>query len=141
MTTIEDIILRFDKRGMTPLRPHLAADYCTRAARCILDAPGRALIATGFYITRAGATETDGPPGAYFIGRALEALGRPITYVTDRYTTHLFEGFAEPEDIVDFPITDAKLPARPSPWTCWSGSSRPWPSPSSGAGSPGRAAT
>ena len=77
MTTIEDIILRFDKRGMTPLRPHLPEDYCTRAARCILDAPGRALIGTGFYITRAGATETDGPPGAYFIGKALEALGRP----------------------------------------------------------------
>ena len=35
-------------------------------------------------------------------------MGRPVTYVTDRYTTHLFEGFAAPEDIVDFPITDAK---------------------------------
>ena len=108
MTTIEDIILRFDKRGMTPLRPHLPEDYCTRAARCILDAPGRALIGTGFYIVRAGATETDGPPGAYFIGKALEALGRQVTYVTDRYTTHLFEGYAEPENIVDFPITDAE---------------------------------
>ncbi len=108
MTTIEDIILRYDRRGMTPLRPHLPEDYCTRAARCILDAPpGRALIATGFYIARAGATETDGPPGAYFIGKALEALGRPVTYVTDRLTTPVFEGLVPPDAVVDFPFADA----------------------------------
>lgn len=107
--TIEDIILRYDKRGMTPLRPHLPEDYCTRAARRVLDAgPGRALIATGFYITRAGATETDGPPGAYFIGKALEALGRPVTYVTDRLTTPVFEGLVDAEDVVDFPFADAE---------------------------------
>ena len=109
MTTIEDIILRYDRRGMTPLRPHLPEDYCTRAARCILDAPpGRALIATGFYIARAGATETDGPPGAYFIGKALEALGRPVTYVTDRLTTPVFEGLVRPDAVVDFPFADAR---------------------------------
>lgn len=108
MSTIEDIILRYDKRGMTPLRPHLPEDYCTRAARCVLDAPGRALIATGFYITRAGATETDGPPGAYFIGKALEALGRPVTYVTDRLTTPVFDGIVAAEDVVDFPFADAE---------------------------------
>ena len=107
--TIEDIILRYDKRGMTPLRPHLPEDYCTRAARRVLDAgPGRALIATGFYITRAGATETDGPPGAYFIGKALEALGRPVTYVTDRLTTPVFEGIVDAEDVVDFPFADSE---------------------------------
>ena len=108
MSTIEDIILRYDKRGMTPLRPHLPEDYCTRAARCVLDAPGRALIATGFYITRAGATETDGPPGAYFIGKAIEALGRPVTYVTDRLTTPVFDGIVAAEDVVDFPFADAE---------------------------------
>ena len=108
MSTIEDIILRYDKRGMTPLRPHLPEDYCTRAARCVLDAPGRALIATGFYITRAGATETDGPPGAYFIGKALEALGRPVTYVTDRLTTPVFDGIVAAEDVVDFPFADSE---------------------------------
>ena len=108
-TTIEDIILRYDKRGMTPLRPHLPADYCTRAARCILDAPaGPALIATGFYITRMGATETDGPPGAYFIGKALEALGRPVTYVTDRLTAPVFDGLVAPDAVVDFPFADAE---------------------------------
>lgn len=108
MTTIEDIILRYDKRGMTPLRPHLPADYCTRAARRVLDAPGRALIGTGFYITRAGATETDGPPGAYFIGKALEALGRPVSYVTDSLTTPVFDGLVAAEDVVDFPFADAE---------------------------------
>lgn len=107
MATIEDIILQYDRRGMTPLRPHLPADYCTRAARCILEAPGRALIGTGFYIVRCGAPETDGPPGAYFIGRALEVLGRSVTYVTDRYTAPLFTGLAAPDDVVEFPIADA----------------------------------
>ena len=103
--------------------------------------PGRALIGTGFYIVRAGATETDGPPGAYFIGRALQALGRPVTYVTDRYTTHLFEGFAEPEDIVDFPITNAEASEVFAVGLAGAACSRRWPSPSNGAGSPGRAAT
>ena len=108
MTTIEDIILSRDKRGMTPLRPYLPDDFCTRAARLILDAPGRALIATGFYIARAGAPETDGPPGAYFIGRALQALGYSVTYVSDHYSAPLFEGLVDAGDVVEFPMGDAK---------------------------------
>ena len=105
--TIEDIILRYDKRGMTPLRPHLPADFCTRAARGLLDTSGPVLIATGFVIARAEAPETDGPPGALFIGRALEALGRPVTYVTDRHSAPLFDGLTAPGSVIDVPIAAA----------------------------------
>ena len=106
MTTIEDIILSRDWRNIALLRPFLPDDFCSRAARLILNAPGRALIVTGFYITRAGAPETDGPPGAFFIGRALQAMGYQVTYVSDHYSTPLFEGLVDPDDVVEFPITD-----------------------------------
>ena len=35
--TIEDIILRFSRRGMDKLRPYLPANYCEEAARSILS--------------------------------------------------------------------------------------------------------
>ena len=47
--TIEDIILQQDKRGVSALRPHLPADYCSRAASYIMDHPGDAVIVTGYY--------------------------------------------------------------------------------------------
>ena len=61
MTTIEDIILDRDRRGISHLRPHLPSDYATQAAQLILDNPGVAIITTGFYILDAGHAETDGP--------------------------------------------------------------------------------
>ncbi len=108
MTTIEDIILSRDWRNIALLRPFLPDDFCSQAARLILNTPGRVLIATGFYITRAGASETDGPPGAYFMGRALQAMGYQVTYVSDHYSTPLFEGLVDPDDVVEFPIADAE---------------------------------
>lgn len=105
MPTIEDIILANDGRGISALRPHLAPNYCEEAAACLLANPGTVLIATGFYIMAAGAPETDGPPGALALGRALEALGRDVFYVADRYTCPIMEPFAtDPSQIVDFPI-------------------------------------
>ncbi len=44
---------------------------------------GSAAIASGFYVPEAGAGETDGPPGALAVGRALAALGISVSYVTD----------------------------------------------------------
>lgn len=40
-------------------------------------------IVTGFYIQRAHACETDGPPGAVALGMALAQLGSVVHYVTD----------------------------------------------------------
>ena len=64
MGSIEDIILGDDRRGIGELRRHLAPDYCRQAAKFLLDTPGAALIATGFYI-HAAAPETDGPPAPW----------------------------------------------------------------------------
>ncbi len=106
--SIEDIILAHDKRGIAALRPHLSPQYCAEAARFILAHPGPILIATGFYILNADAPETDGPLGALALGKALTALGQPVVYVSDAYTTPLMAHLAAPgTDIVDFPITDA----------------------------------
>ena len=112
MPTIEDIILDRDRRGVSALRSHLPDNFCEQAAQLILDNRGRALILTGFYILAAGAHETDGPPGAYFLGQALQKLGYPVTYVTDRYGAFLFKDLAGAEDVVEFPITDAEASER-----------------------------
>ena len=85
--SIEDIILEYDKRGVSALRPHLPPDFCTQAARYIMDHPGNVAIVTGFYILAAGSPETDGPAGAIAIGNALQALGRRVSYVSDAYAT------------------------------------------------------
>ena len=102
--TIEDIILDFDKRGMLALRPHLPADFCRQAAQYVFDHPGHTVIATGFYVLMAGKPETDGPPGAIAIGRALQALGRRVTYVTDGFTAPVLRQWAGDADVVEFPI-------------------------------------
>lgn len=108
MSIIEDIILDRDKRGVSALRGHLPDNFCEQTAQFILDHPGRVLILTGFYILAAGAPETDGPPGAYFLGQALSALGYQVTYVNDHYSTHLFKDLPGAEDVVEFPIADAQ---------------------------------
>jgi len=107
MAAIEDIILDRDRRGVSALRGHLPDNFCEQAAQLILDNPGRALILTGFYILSVGMPETDGPPGAYLLGQALQALGYPVTYVTDEHGGFLFKDLAGVEDLVEFPITDA----------------------------------
>jgi hypothetical protein len=104
--TIEDIILDHDARGMLALRPHLPSDYCSQAAKYVMDHPGDVIIVTGFYILMAGGPETDGPPGAIAIGKALQALGWRVTYVSDRYTTPVLRAWAADADIIDFPIAD-----------------------------------
>ena len=104
--TLEDIILRRDGRSMSALRPHLPADYCTQAAEFILAHQGPTLITTGFYILSSGAVETDGPPGAVAIGRALAALGMPVAYVTDKHGVAVMRGLAPDAEVIEFPIAD-----------------------------------
>ena len=107
MTTLEDVILAQDRRGVAALRPYLPTGFCEAAARFLLAHTGTVLIATGFYVQRADAPETDGPPGALALGRALEALGNRVVYVSDAYTAPLLADLA-PDDTepVDFPIVD-----------------------------------
>lgn len=105
--SIEDIILDCDSRGISCLREYLPRDFCSQAAKLVLDNPGLAIIVTGFYISSANAPETDGPPGAIAIGNALEAIGYDVVYLSDRYTVPLLEVSVDSKSkVIDFPITD-----------------------------------
>ena len=107
--SIEDIILQQDKRGVAELRPHLPADFCRQAASYVLDHPGHTAIVTGYYITMSGGPETDGPAGAIAIGRALQNLGRRVTYVTDSFTGPAMRELAgDGAEVVEFPIADVE---------------------------------
>ena len=105
--SIEGIILDRDRRGISALAPHLPEDFCDQAAGLVLEHPGMAVIVTGFYILAAGAAETDGPPGAVAIGRALRSVGYDVVYVTDRYTVPMLTAIAGADaSVIDFPIMD-----------------------------------
>jgi hypothetical protein len=104
--TVEDVILRHDKRGVAALRPSLPPDFCRRAARALAEHDGTVLIATGFYILTTGTPETDGPPGAVVIGRALERLGRSVLYVVDRLSETLMQELSGREQVLSFPVAD-----------------------------------
>ena len=124
MGAIEDIALDLigGVRGGKPaprlveLRPYLASDYMEDAARFMLDHPNRAMIITVFFIPvpykfplpEGGSVETDGPPGAYFLGEALRALDFHVTYVADRWFSFVFDGVPGAEDYVEFPMADFK---------------------------------
>ena len=112
--TIEDIILSRDTRGVSRLRRKVPADFCQQAAQYVLDSEGTVLILTGFYVK--GSWETDGPPGAVAIGRALEALDKKVVYVTDGAAPMLRGLVGGPKNKVrEFPVTgheDSKIVAR-----------------------------
>ena len=108
--TIEDIILDHDRRGIGALRPHLPEDFCTQAARYVLEHPGQVIIATGFYIMMSDAPETDGPPGAFAIGNALRELGNPVAYTADEPMAYIMASWRarhrDPSPIIRFPIIE-----------------------------------
>jgi len=76
-----------------------------KAARALRDAR-RVLIVTGFTV-EPDMPETDGPPGAAVLGRALRRLGASVTYVTDGPNVPLVEAalktLDEPSDVVVYP--------------------------------------
>ncbi|MDA1297327.1 MAG: DUF4392 domain-containing protein [Chloroflexi bacterium] len=102
--SIEDIVLNHDTRGISALRGHLPANFVEEAAQQVLDRPGKALIATGFYIVYADAPETDGPPGAVAIGEALKKLGYEVAYVTDKWSKLVVETVAGDTEVIEFPV-------------------------------------
>lgn len=88
--TIEDVVLRHSKRGMTVLRDHMEGDYCKKAAEQILALErGNILLTTGFYV--AGHAETDGPLGTVVLAKALETQGFHPVIVTDQFCRGFFE--------------------------------------------------
>lgn len=110
MDDIESIILRHSRRGMIELSAHMPGDFCARAARKISAWPrGNVIIVTGFYV--AGHAETDGPPGALALARALEELGCAPVIVTDTLCRGLFEGEGMRVEYVDLSASDDELSA------------------------------
>jgi hypothetical protein len=99
--------LRRDRRGVAVLASSLPVDFCTQAARFVLEHPGPVLIGTGFYILSAGAAETDGPAGAIVLGCALEGLGSPVSYVTDEHAAPLLVPEVGGAPVHVFPLADA----------------------------------
>ena len=71
--------------ALDPGRRGIAAFFAAGAARRAADAltgSRRVVITTGFLVEPKIA-ETDGPPGAAVLGRALRQLGAEVTYVSD----------------------------------------------------------
>lgn len=87
------------------MRPHLPADFCMQAAKFLHERPGTVFIVTGFYEIVPHVIETDGPPGALAVGRALEKINHKVVYVGDRHGVPFLEPEADDAEVVEFPIT------------------------------------
>jgi hypothetical protein len=104
-SSIEEIVLNHDTRGISALREHLVPNFVEEAAELVLDRPGKVIIATGFYIAYAEAAETDGPPGAAAIGEALKQLGYEVAYITDHWSKSVVESVVGDAEVIEFPVT------------------------------------
>lgn len=95
-------------RNNRPL--HAALDgtpACWRAAGTMLEAvdPGDSVLCTtGFPITDADAAETDGPPGAVALARAVAALGGQPVFCVDDLTAPVVTSLAEAADLTGAPV-------------------------------------
>ena len=49
------------------------------------------VITTGFFILRAGAIETDGPPGSIILARALSKMGKQVSILVDEHSEKIME--------------------------------------------------
>lgn len=87
---VADAVFPYDYRGVRPALARVPADSYARAAQELLDRrPGVVLLITGFPIK--GIAETDGPPGAAAVGRALRALSWHVVTVVDPMTRPVIE--------------------------------------------------
>lgn len=113
--SIEDVILRYDRRQIGRLRECIGTNFCGAAADFVVAHSGPVLIATGFYIAHAEKPETDGPPGAIALARGFEALGRRVEFVTDAICADMLGRAAEGRPVHVVPINNdaaAKISAR-----------------------------
>ncbi|OGK83319.1 MAG: hypothetical protein A2X52_14625 [Candidatus Rokubacteria bacterium GWC2_70_16] len=99
-----DQILALDP-GARGIRAFARPGAAAAAARALRGAR-RVLLATGFTVAP-GMPETDGPPGAAVLGRALRRLGARVRWVTDRASAPLVEAaldaLGERPDVVVYP--------------------------------------
>ena len=105
MGVAEGIKLQKDIRNISKLKDYLSDNFLTDAANEVVVRKGTVLIVTGFFISYANASETDGPAGSIALGRALKDIGFDVIYVTDKWSYSILEGISEKEDeIVEFPV-------------------------------------
>jgi len=105
---IEDIILRYSKRGMTILQKNLPKLFCQETAEFILSwTKGVIFITTGFYV--AGNAETDGPPGALILSQCLSKLGYKPIILTDLYCKNIFEKYNIQTIYIDIELKEQNI--------------------------------
>jgi hypothetical protein len=106
------------RAGFDPIDHLLALDPAARgiagffrpggaqAAARALTGAGSVLIVTGFIVAE-GMPETDGPPGAAVLGRALRRMGARVRYTSDAAALPPLEGslraLGEPTDVFAYP--------------------------------------
>jgi hypothetical protein len=100
ITSIENAIA-YDPGGRN-IFGLLIADQLRLAAQSLRLAR-RVGIVSGFFVPEAGASETDGPPGAKVVGEALSRIGIQVDYITDQRNAASFRAIgldplAEPEN-------------------------------------------
>jgi Domain of unknown function (DUF4392) len=105
-TAIAEEVLRYDRRGIGRLQSAVGVRFCSEAAELLLQTDGPVLIGTGFYIAHAGKPETDGPPGAVALARALEGIGREVHFVTDEVCSAMMERMSEGRPLHVMPLGD-----------------------------------
>ncbi|KAG9394839.1 protein of unknown function (DUF4392) [Carpediemonas membranifera] len=81
-------------RGMDSLFPAVRGELSAGVG--VLSQAKRVLILTGFYVSKAGACETDGPLGVAPVAEALHALGAEVTVAASSH---------------NFPVVDAAIKA------------------------------
>jgi len=79
------------RRGVSDL---CRAEFWEKATQLLTKA-SHIIIVTGFYIKKADAPETDGPPGAVVLGRALVRAGKSATLLTDSRNYSCLEACAK----------------------------------------------
>ena len=100
-------------------------DFLIRAARLLLNNNERVLLVTGFPIPPAMRAETDGPPGALALYRAVERLGGTteiLTYPEVREALRPFRvRFAEKPEVSEYSLVVAiETPGRAADGKCYS---------------------
>jgi hypothetical protein len=99
-----DHLLAFDP-GARGIETFFQPGGARRAAEALQRAR-RVVITTGFVVA-SGTAETDGPPGAAVLGRALRQLGADVGYVTDDVTAPVLAAtlaaLGEPVDVTRYP--------------------------------------
>ncbi|NCD11534.1 MAG: DUF4392 domain-containing protein [Epsilonproteobacteria bacterium] len=87
--SVEEIVLQHSTRHMDKIQALFPFEHTKKAVNAFVKLErGVVFIYTGFYV--AGYAETDGPLGAYFLGKAFEKIGFKPIIVTDAFCEGYF---------------------------------------------------